>query len=152
MDADWLTGFQTRIADLQRKSEELQTRMTEERVTVSSPDDSVTVTVGLTGVLSDLRLGHRACDLGPARLTALIMQTFAQARGQAAHEAAAAFAPLGAGTDAMRMVNMHLPEDGQDEPAPAPPAAPQAQPQQPTPPQQPRRPAPPDEDDDVELW
>ncbi len=172
MDADWLAGFENQVATLQAKAADLQQRMAEDSATASSQDESVTVTVGLTGVLLDIRLGHRACDLGPARLTQVIKQTLAAAQAKAAHRAAEAFAPMGSGTEAMAMLNLHLPPEPEaaapgaparfhrdEAPPPAPPAPPRS-----GPPQQPPRQAPParptrpqrgpahDDDDDVELW
>ncbi|WP_054051231.1 hypothetical protein [Alloactinosynnema sp. L-07] len=69
MDADWLAGYESRIADLQRKSQEPQTRLVEDKVTVSSPDESVTVTLGLTGA-SAAGGGQRPAPAAPARFPA----------------------------------------------------------------------------------
>ncbi|SHF80810.1 YbaB/EbfC family nucleoid-associated protein [Streptoalloteichus hindustanus] len=106
----WLTDFEATVADLRRKSQELEENIGAAATTVSSPDGSVTVTVAPNGGLQQLALGHRACELGPARLTALIMETVHKGQRMAAHKVAEAFAPLGAGTEAMGMLTSHLPE------------------------------------------
>lgn len=159
----WLDNFEAKLADLQRKSADLQENFENSQATASSPDGAVTITVGPNGGLLNIQLGHRATELGSARLTALIMQTAKVAQKQAAQKVMAAFEPLGEGTEAMRMVSDAIPDDdepqddGHDyaepdyaEPEPAPvPAAPRPVPQT----QMPSRPvrrtrAGDDEDDD----
>ncbi|GGM51251.1 hypothetical protein GCM10012275_22720 [Longimycelium tulufanense] len=171
MDQDqWLADFQARVQTLQQQSQELQENLATATTTVSSPDESVTVTVAPNGGLQNLVLGHRACEAGPARLTAMIMETVRQGQRLAAHKVAEAFAPIGAGTEAMSMLTSHLPEldeaderelaTHQDPSTTAPtPSTPSAVFPPNTPPSTPQtRPAPrphrqePDDDDDVDLW
>jgi DNA-binding protein YbaB len=111
----WLDNFEAKLADLQRKSADLQENVENSQATASSPDGAVTITVGPNGGLLDLRLGHRATELGAARLTALIMQTAKVAQKQAAQKVLAAFEPLGEGTEAMRMVADAIPDDTEPE-------------------------------------
>ncbi len=173
----WLDNFEAKLADLQRKSADLQENFENSQATASSPDGAVTITVGPNGGLLNIQLGHRATELGSARLTALIMQTAKVAQKQAAQQVMAAFEPLGEGTEAMRMVSDAIPDDEVDdepdraepeyaapeyvEPEPvrppvppmppvAPPVAPPAPPSRPTP-SRPARPAD-DEDDDNQPW
>jgi DNA-binding protein YbaB len=123
----WLQDYESTLADLKQKSEELQEGIAAAESTVSSPDGSVTVTVGPNGGLRDLRLGHRAVDLGAARLTALILETTRTAQRQAVAKVRAAFEPLGAGTEAMELYADAVPDDlvAPEEPeAPPPPAPP----------------------------
>ncbi|ROP40045.1 YbaB/EbfC family nucleoid-associated protein [Saccharothrix texasensis] len=175
----WLDNFEAKLADLQRKSADLQENFENSQATASSPDGAVTITVGPNGGLLNIQLGHRATELGSARLTALIMQTAKVAQKQAAQQVMAAFEPLGEGTEAMRMVSDAIPTDEVDdderddyaapeaEPAPPAPAATHAptpapysgQPQtpyggQPQTPSRPARPSRPgdDEDDDNQPW
>ncbi|TQM82675.1 YbaB/EbfC DNA-binding family protein [Saccharothrix saharensis] len=170
----WLDNFEAKLADLQRKSADLQENFQNSQATASSPDGAVTITVGPNGGLLNIQLGHRATELGSARLTAVIMQTAKVAQKQAAQQVMAAFEPLGEGTEAMRMVSDAIPDDeveddGSDyaepeyaepEPEPTRPApAPvqpgwQAQAAQPQPPSRPARPSRPadDEDDDNQPW
>ncbi|MEU4741855.1 YbaB/EbfC family nucleoid-associated protein [Actinosynnema sp. NPDC023658] len=166
----WLDNFEAKLADLQRKSADLQENFESSQATASSPDGAVTITVGPNGGLLNIQLGHRATELGSARLTALIMQTAKVAQKQAAQKVMAAFEPLGEGTEAMRMVSDAIPDDeveddrgdyaepeyAEPEPEPARPASPPAQPgwQSQTPPSRPAQPRRPvdDEDDENQPW
>ncbi|ACU40256.1 YbaB/EbfC family nucleoid-associated protein [Actinosynnema mirum] len=164
----WLGNFEAKLADLQQKSADLQENYAAASATVTSRDGAVKVTVGPNGGLQNLELGHRATELGAARLTALIMETARTAQKQAATKVMEAFAPLGEGTEAMQFIKDSIPEDGpaadEDErddyaePEPEP-QRPQTPPQPPVPPyaqQAQQRPAPaarpaarrPAEDDD----
>lgn len=171
----WLDNFEAKLADLQRKSADLQENFENSQATASSPDGAVTITVGPNGGLLNIQLGHRATELGSARLTALIMQTAKVAQKQAAQQVMAAFEPLGEGTEAMRMVSDAIPDDQVEDddepdyaepeaepvpphpvaahaPAPAAPPAPASrQPQMPSRPARPSRPGD-DEDDDNQPW
>ncbi|MCP2164031.1 YbaB/EbfC family nucleoid-associated protein [Goodfellowiella coeruleoviolacea] len=111
----WLADFEQRIEDMRTKSAELEEGIANSSVTVSSPDGSVRVTVAPNGSLQSLDLGHRACDLGPGRLTELIMQSVRKAQAQAAHKVAEVFAPLGGGTEAMQLFNQFLPQPPEDD-------------------------------------
>jgi DNA-binding protein YbaB len=161
----WLDNFEAKLADLQRKSADLQENVENSQATVASPDGAVTITVGPNGGLLNIQLGHRATELGSARLTALIMQTAKVAQKQAAQKVMAAFEPLGEGTEAMQMVSDAIPDDDEPrddvpdyvepddvEPEPVP-AAPRPAPQM----QMPSRPvrrthAGDDEDDENHPW
>ncbi|GDY29211.1 YbaB/EbfC family nucleoid-associated protein [Gandjariella thermophila] len=167
----WLQNFESRVADMQRKSAALAEGLAEASATVSSPDGSVTVRIGANGGLENLELGHRATEHSPARLTALIMETVRRGQRMAAHKVSEAFAPMGPNSEAMRLISRFAPPpadepggDGEDpfpveDSAAEPPRADRRQP----PPQHPRPPAPParptgrqrpaeDDDDDVDLW
>ena len=159
----WLDNFEAKLADLQRKSADLQENFENSQATASSPDGAVTITVGPNGGLLNLQLGHRATELGPARLTALIMQTAKAAQKQAAQKVMAAFEPLGEGTEAMRMLSDAIPDDeaeavepdyAEPEPVPVTPTRPVPVSRQMQPPSRPARPSRPgdDEDDDNQPW
>jgi DNA-binding protein YbaB len=165
----WLDNFEAKLADLQRKSADLQENFENSQATASSPDGAVTITVGPNGGLLNIQLGHRATELGSARLTALIMQTAKVAQKQAAQKVMAAFEPLGEGTEAMRMVSDAIPDDeveddhgdyaepehAEPEPEPARPPVPPAQPgwqaQVPPRPAPTRRPVV-EDDDENQPW
>ncbi|MFD0199492.1 MULTISPECIES: YbaB/EbfC family nucleoid-associated protein [Saccharothrix] len=164
----WLDNFEAKLADLQRKSADLQENVENSQATASSPDGAVTITVGPNGGLLNIQLGHRATELGSTRLTAVIMQTAKVAQKQAAQRVMAAFEPLGEGTEALRMVSDAIPDDeveedderdyAEPEPEPAyvpptpPPAAPQSrQMQMPSRPARATRPGD-DEDDNNQPW
>lgn len=138
METDqWLQDFESQLADLRQKSQDLQEGIAAAVSTATSPDGTVTVTVGPNGGLQDLRLGHRAVDLGSARLTTLILETARAAQRQVVAKVHEAFKPLGEGTEAMDLYLDAVPEDlvTPEEPAEEPPP----------PPKQP-------EDDDGRPW
>jgi DNA-binding protein YbaB len=107
----WLVDFESRLAELKQKSEDLQEGIAAAESTATSRDGAVTVTVGPNGGLRDLRLGHRAVELGSARLTALILETTRTAQRQVVAKVRAAFEPLGAGTEAMAMYSDAVPDE-----------------------------------------
>jgi DNA-binding protein YbaB len=136
----WLRDFEAQLAELKQKSEDLQEGLAAAASTATSRDGTVTVTVGPNGGLRDLRLGHRAVELGAAGLTALILETTRTAQRQVAAKVREAFQPLGAGTEAMDLYLDAVPDDfdltpASDEDTPAPPAPTQA-----------------DDDDDSRPW
>ncbi|MBB4963053.1 YbaB/EbfC family nucleoid-associated protein [Saccharothrix violaceirubra] len=158
----WLEDYAGRIEEIRKKSVELQENVANAGARVESKDGSVTVTVNPNGGLQNLQLGHRACDLGPARLTTLIMETVRQAQRQAAANVVAAFEPFGGGTEAMRLIVDSIPTDGDEdahgdydayaEPEPEPVRPPVPQPA-PAPSRPVRRPAAADDvDDDNRPW
>ena len=161
----WVEEYEAKLADLKKKSEDLQENFAASTATVTSKDGAVTVTVGPNGGLQNLVLGHRAVELGAPRLTALILETARHAQKQAAEKVLEVFKPLGEGTEAYRMVSDSIPDDEEfeetdaydevdeePEPAPAPvaPSRPAAAPQ--PAPVRGRRRADDDEDDDNQPW
>jgi DNA-binding protein YbaB len=120
----WLTDFESTLAELRQKSEDLQEGLAAAEATATSGDGSVTVTVGPNGGLRNLRLGHRALEHGTAGLTALILETARAAQRQVTAKVRAAFEPLGGGTEAMTMYLDAVPDDLAEPPkeeAPPPP-------------------------------
>ncbi|MFS8102395.1 YbaB/EbfC family nucleoid-associated protein [Lentzea alba] len=161
----WVEEYEAKLADLKKKSEDLQENFAASTATVTSKDGAVTVTVGPNGGLQNLQLGHRAVELGAPRLTALILETARHAQKQAAEKVLEVFKPLGEGTEAYQMVSDSIPSDEEidetdsydiddepePEPAPAPPVSrPAAAPQ--PPPVRGRRPVADDDDDDNQPW
>jgi DNA-binding protein YbaB len=162
----WVEEYEAKLADLKKKSEDLQENFAASTATVTSKDGAVTVTVGPNGGLQNLVLGHRAVELGAPRLTALILETARHAQKQAAEKVLEVFKPLGEGTEAYQMVADSIPDDEEevdetdafdevdDEPAP-PPTPPVSRPAAAAPQPQPvrgRRRADDDEDDDNQPW
>ena len=161
----WVEEYEAKLADLKKKSEDLQENFAASNATVTSKDGAVTVTVGPNGGLQNLVLGHRAVELGGPRLTALILETARHAQKQAAEKVLEVFKPLGEGTETYQMVSDSIPADEEqaeetdaydeidDEPAPAP-APPVSRPSaapQPAPVRGRRRAAD-DDDDDNQPW
>jgi DNA-binding protein YbaB len=156
----WVEEYEAKLADLKKKSEDLEENFANASATVQSKDGAVTVTVGPNGGLQNLVLGHRAVELGAAKLTAVILETARKAQKQAAQQVLELFKPLGEGTEAYRMVSDAIPQDDDEddeieeaapEPAPAPPVAKPAAPAQPAPVRGRSR-ADDDEDDENQPW
>lgn len=153
--------------EMQAKAAALSEAFADSAATVSSRDGSVTVTVAPNGALRNLELGHRACELGPARLTAAIMETVRLAQRQTARSIADSFSVINGPGESTDLVRSFLPPDDEaedpdaeqhrfveepDEPEQAapPPTAPPA-----TPPPTARRRGPraqDDEDDETRPW
>ncbi|WP_406690084.1 YbaB/EbfC family nucleoid-associated protein [Saccharopolyspora sp. ID03-671] len=136
----WLDDFQRRIGDMAEKSASLQEELAGANATASSPDGTVVVTVSPTGALLDLDLGKRITEYSPTRIKQMILDVAGQAQRQAAHQVAEVFAPYGGDTEAMRLINRHLPPDDDEpesvftaapedsDPAPSAPSAPSTRP------------------------
>jgi DNA-binding protein YbaB len=120
------------VREMQEKAAALTEAFADSAATVSSRDGSVTVTVTPNGGLRGLELGHRACDLGPARLTAAIMETVRTAQRQTARSVADSFVAINGEGATADLIRRFLPvEDdagseggqfaGEPEPEPVPP-------------------------------
>jgi len=79
------------VREMQGKAAALTEAFAESSATVTSRDGAVKVTVAPNGSLSNLELGHRACEMGPARLTAAIMEAVRTAQRQTARTVADSF-------------------------------------------------------------
>nr|WP_198151935.1 YbaB/EbfC family nucleoid-associated protein [Kibdelosporangium sp. MJ126-NF4] len=145
-----MTDIQSTMDDLQRKVAVLHEGLENATVTMSSPDEAVVVTIGPNGALQGLSLGHRAGERTPTQLAGLIMQTVGRAQRQAAANVAEAFAPLGEGTDAMRMFATYQPPEDSDDTDPpnGTEPFPRQEPPVPAPPHVAAAPQPVDGDDD----
>lgn len=100
----WVKDFDARLAAMKQKNIEAQENLAAASGTASSKDGAVTVTVGPNGGLTNLKLGHRAVELGAPRLTALILQTARQAQKNVTAQVVEAFRPVGEGTESMVMI------------------------------------------------
>ncbi|KMS85543.1 YbaB/EbfC family nucleoid-associated protein [Prauserella rugosa] len=104
------------VREMREKASALSDAFAESAVTQSSRDGAVTVTVAPNGALRDLQLGARACELGPARLTAAIMDTVRLAQKQTARNVADSFAVINGAGESTDLVRSFLPpEDEPDE-------------------------------------
>lgn len=157
---EWLAGFEARIAEMARRSEQLTESFNAAGATASSSDGAVLVSVAPNGALREVRLGPSAARFAPAELAGIINRTAAQAQRVAAHQVRAAFAPFAQGTEAMSMLDSFLPpppEPVSDAPqdglaadeeiaeSTQPPAPPAPRPQR-------RPPSPPGDDDFDQPW
>ncbi|AHH99145.1 DNA-binding protein YbaB [Kutzneria viridogrisea] len=136
----WLTQYKDKVEGIRQAAAEVTDNITAATVTTSSPDGSVTVTIGPNGSLRDLRFGNRASEHSHTQLAALVMKTVARGQRAVAEKVVEAFAPIGAGTSAMDLLTKFVPEEVPDErpvpstydelavetpPAPTPPVRPQ---------------------------
>lgn len=148
------------IKNLQTKATALTEAIADSVATVTSRDGSVTVTVEANGALRDLKLGHRAGDQSPARLTAAIMEAVRTAQRQTANSVADSVAEITGEGDSTDLIRTFLPpqdepdtdddenrfvKDPEPDPESTPPPAVASQP-----PARGRRPAADDDDDDYE--
>ncbi|CAM2913378.1 YbaB/EbfC family nucleoid-associated protein [Saccharomonospora xinjiangensis] len=146
---------------MQERASELQEAFSSAGATVTSRDGSVTVTLAPNGGLRSLQLGKRACELGPARLTSVIMETVGQAQRETARAVASSLESVIGGGQTLDMVRSFLPaEPGESEvdlekfaaepdedPRPKPPVPPPPS-ARPAPRRRPER----EEDDEVNPW
>ncbi|WP_033262472.1 YbaB/EbfC family nucleoid-associated protein [Amycolatopsis vancoresmycina] len=150
---DFQLLLERQIREMQSKSAALNEALSTAGATVRSRDGAVTVTLAPNGALTNLELGHRACELGPARLTAAIMGAVRDAQRQTARAVADSFAAINGDTESTAMVRSFLPPDpppdgdfaAPESPEPTPPPPPAAAPR--------RRPAADDRlDDESNPW
>lgn len=164
LDAEaWMKDMEARVAETQRKAEAMTAELANTKVTTSSADGSVTITVNPNGGLGDLQLGPRACDLGHTKLTALIMQTYHRAQKEITKKVVASFQEaFPDSTQSLDMMLNEVPYDLEDdsedpqqgwhaaqieEPEPEPTR--RAKPSRPKPAPPTRRPLPADDEDEL---
>ncbi|MGK3207014.1 YbaB/EbfC family nucleoid-associated protein [Amycolatopsis sp. MEPSY49] len=108
---DFQLLLERQVRDMQSKAAALSEALSAAGATVRSRDGAVTVTLAPNGALTNLELGHRACELGPARLTAAIMGTVREAQRQTARTVADSFATINGDGESTDMVRSFLPPD-----------------------------------------
>lgn len=176
---DPFASLDARIEEMQAKAAAAQEQLANAVATVQAPDGSVSVTLGASGVLKDLKFGARAYERPPQALAGLVMQLVGRAQQKVSAEMADAFDGLvGENSAARELLDDFLPpleddeeaptddgdtlapeQEAEDRTPPPPPQQPQRQPQrdprQPLRGQPRRRPRPePDEDDydEIQPW
>ncbi|WP_410640927.1 YbaB/EbfC family nucleoid-associated protein [Amycolatopsis sp. lyj-346] len=140
---DFQLLLERQVREMQSKAAALNEALSSAGATVRTRDGSVTVTLAPNGALTNLELGHRACELGPARLTAAIMGAVRDAQRQTARAVADSFATINGDGESTEMVRSFLPPDPPPDgdfaapdsaeptpppPPPAPPSAPRRRP------------------------
>jgi DNA-binding protein YbaB len=121
MDTDhWLAQYKDKVNGLKQAAADLEQNIAAATVTVSSPDEAVTVTIGPNGSLRDLKFSNRISEHSPTALAALVLKTVGRGQRAVAEKVVEAFAPVGAGTSAMNLLTSFVPEE--DDSAEQPPA------------------------------
>lgn len=116
---DPLAGFSAELEEIQAKAAAAQEQLRSAVATVQAPDGAVTVTVGPSGVLQDLRFGPRAYERPPQALSGLVMQLIGRAQQKVSAQVADAFSGMvGADSAARELLDEFLPAPEPDEPAP----------------------------------
>ncbi|GHF86875.1 YbaB/EbfC family nucleoid-associated protein [Amycolatopsis bartoniae] len=161
---DPLAAFTAEVEAIQARAAAAQEQLRNAVATAQSPDGAVTVTIGPSGILQDIRFGPRAFQRSPEALSGEVMQLVGKAQREVSAEVADAFSGMvGENSDARALLDQFLPapeqdeapeDDGDtftpqpDEDEPAPPPA-----QRPQPPRRrPSRPAPDEDDEDNNPW
>lgn len=72
----------SQVAEKAQRYQDMQAQIAEITITESSGDGAVRLTVGASGVLTDLELSDRAGQLPPEQLAAQIMSTMRRAQGR----------------------------------------------------------------------
>ncbi|MEV6827171.1 YbaB/EbfC family nucleoid-associated protein [Amycolatopsis sp. NPDC051102] len=165
---DPLAAFTVELEEIQAKAAAAQEKLRSAVATVQSPDGAITVTVGPSGVLQDLRFGPRAYERPPQALSAMVLQLIGRAQQKVSAEVADAFSGMvGENSAARELLDEFLPAPEPDAGAPPPGKSEVFMPEQeaedrppahrPPPPQhgQPRRrprPAPDEDDGESNPW
>jgi DNA-binding protein YbaB len=152
---DPLAAFTVELADIRAKAAAAEEKLRSAVATVQSPDGAVSVTVGPSGVLQDLRFGPRAYERPPQALSRLVLQLLGRAQRKVSAEVADAFSGVvGENSAARELLDEFRPAPEPDEephpddggpvtPRPEagerPPSPPQHRPPNPPQPGQPRR-------------
>ena len=155
-DGDPLAAFGAELGDIRAKAAAAQEKLRSAVASVQSPDGAVSVTVGPSGVLQDLRFGPRAYERSPQALSGVVLQLIGRAQQKVSAQVADAFSGMvGENSAARELLGEFLPEP---EPDPEPDrSTPQAAAEERPPPQrgQPRRrprPAPEEDDGESNPW
>ena len=108
---DFQLLLERQVREMQSKAAALNEAISSAGATVRTRDGAVTVTLAPNGALTNLELGHRACELGPARLTKAIMGAVRDAQRQTARAVADSFATINGDGESTEMVRSFLPPD-----------------------------------------
>ncbi|MGW4519766.1 YbaB/EbfC family nucleoid-associated protein [Amycolatopsis sp. NPDC004378] len=167
-DGDPLAAFTVELEEIKAKAAAAQERLQSATASAQSPDGAVSVTVGPSGVLQDLRFGPRAYERPPHALAGMVMQLVGRAQQKVSAQVADAFGGMvGESSAARELLDEFLPQPEPETPPPPgksdvfmpeqeaedrPPAPPHRPPPGPPPQQGPprRRPRPAPEEDEGE--
>ncbi|UOX88701.1 YbaB/EbfC family nucleoid-associated protein [Amycolatopsis sp. FBCC-B4732] len=141
---DPLAAFTVELEEIQAKAAAAQEKLRSATASVQSPDGSVSVTLGPSGVLQDLRFGPRAYERPPQALAGLVLQLVGKAQQKVSAEVAEAFSGMvGESSAARELLDEFLPPPDPDESTPPPDKSDVFMPEQEAEDRTPRPPAPP---------
>jgi DNA-binding protein YbaB len=107
---DPLAAFTAELEEIRAKAAAAQERLRSAVATVRSPDGAVSVTLGPSGVLQDLRFGPRAYERPPQALSGLVLQLIGRAQQKVSAEVAEAFSGMvGEDSAARELLDEFLP-------------------------------------------
>ena len=105
-----------RYAKMREDAERVKQQLAESTATVTSPNGSVTVTVGSGGVMRSLRFGQRAEGLPLAQLSASIVAAYGKACRQAAEQGVEIVSELvGPDSPTLQLMRNAIPPDPDQE-------------------------------------
>lgn len=118
----WAREQEEKSAALRAQAESARAELGQARITETSRDEAVTLTVNPAGVLLDLRLGRRADDISTTQLATSIMETYRRAQSKAADRTVQIMTGLiGADSESMAFMKSVMPpppDDDNPEPPP----------------------------------
>lgn len=114
-----LEDYTRRVAEIQRRAEQVQEQIKSARARSTSPDGIVTVVLAPGGRLESLKLSPEAMRLGHEQLAATITQTIRSAHEDAAAQTQEALLPLVGESDAMDFLRDQINSAMADDPGAA---------------------------------
>ena len=116
---DPLAAFTVELEEIRAKAAAAQEKLRSATASVQSPDGAVSVTLGPSGVLQELRFGPRAYERPPQALAGLVMQLLGKAQQKVSAEVADAFSGMvGEDSAARELLDEFLPAPEPDERTP----------------------------------
>jgi hypothetical protein len=118
----WAREQEQRTAALRMQAETARAELGQARITETSRDESLTLTVNPAGVLLDVAFNHRAEGLSSTQLGSTVMETYRRAQAKAAQRTTEIMAGLiGEDSDSMAFLKSVMPPPPGDSPSgPAP--------------------------------
>ncbi|GLZ27987.1 DNA-binding protein [Lentzea sp. NBRC 105346] len=112
----WLADMRASMDEQTRKAAMFEQQLAAATTTLSSSDGAVTLTVNPNGGLANISFGPRACDLGPAKLSGVVMSTLHKAQREVSRHVVAAFGEFAPdAVETMEVILGDIPYDLDDE-------------------------------------
>ncbi|MGW5720439.1 YbaB/EbfC family nucleoid-associated protein [Amycolatopsis sp. NPDC003865] len=118
---DPLAAFTVELEEIRAKAATAQEALRSATASAQSPDGAVSVTVGPSGVLQELRFGPRAYERPPQALSGLVMQLIGRAQQKVSAQVASAFdGMVGESSAARELLDEFLPTPPEPDAGPPP--------------------------------